>query len=160
MSDDKDTKRRARDTEARESFSAPNGIQADKGGLRRQEILAGFEEGRYEPRRHYDRQLFGAHSAELMKRDNRVNIRVSGSDLDILHEEALRRGIPLQSLMAGIIRDYVSTTSESESVVETASQAVQATNSRTEHDKDEPGYPARKRDSIEPAAGRVLRFRG
>lgn len=155
---DKDIKRRARDTEAEESFSSPNGIQADKEGVRKQEILAGFEEGCYEPRRHYDRHLFGAHSADLMKRDNRVNIRVSGSDLDVLHEEALRRGIPLQSLMAGIIRDYVSTTAET--VAATDRQSAQATKSSVEQDNDEQGYPARGRDSVEPDAGRVLRFRG
>lgn len=154
---DKDIKRRVRDTEPREAFSSPNGIQADNEGVRRQEILAGFEEGRYEPRRHYDRHLFGTHSADLMKRDNRVNIRVSGSDLDLLQEEALRRGVPLQSLMAGIIRDYVATTAESEAA--TDSSATQAAQSGVEQSRDEDVYTAHEGHSAEAAAGRILRFR-
>ena len=120
---DKDTKRRVLDTQIRDNLPSRNEMQFEKRGVYKQSILPGFEEGRYVPRRSYDRQLFGAQSAELMKRDNRVNIRVSGSDLDMLNEEALRRDIPVQSLMASIIRDYVSNPTDSGPVA--SSQAIQ-----------------------------------
>lgn len=132
---DKDTKRRVLDTRIRDSLSAwHEGADDNPPGVYKQAILPGYEEGRYVPRRSYDRQLFGAQSTDLMKRDSRVNIRVSGSDLERLNEEALRRGIPVQSLLTGIIRDYVESTTETGPVA--SSQAISAPEIKTDYSPD------------------------
>lgn len=137
---DKDTKRRVLDAQIRDSLSTRHERQGDNPpGVYKQGILPGYEEGRYVPRRSYDRQLFGAQSADLLKRDTRVNIRVSGSDLERLNEEALHRGIPVQSLLAGIIRDYVE-----------GSQAVSAPKIETDYSQGITGQGSTGQDSTEP----------
>ena len=44
---------------------------------------------------------------EAMKKDKRINIRLSSQDLDGMRERALQEGIPYQTLMASIIHKYV-----------------------------------------------------
>jgi predicted DNA binding CopG/RHH family protein len=41
------------------------------------------------------------------KKDKRVNIRISGKDLELLQEKALIEGIPYQTLMSSILHKYV-----------------------------------------------------
>ena len=41
------------------------------------------------------------------KKDKRVNIRISGKDLELLQERALIEGIPYQTLMSSILHKYV-----------------------------------------------------
>ena len=73
----------------------------------KQQILPGFEAGRYEPSRVIDRNEFSTRSIENnMRRDNRVNIRVSGNDLLELQHMALKEGLPVQTLLASIIHKY------------------------------------------------------
>lgn len=76
--------------------------------LTKQEILPGFEAGRYERVPEYDRAEFGRPQLEdPVRRDNRVNIRVSGMDMTELHRLALEEGLPVQSLLATIVHQYV-----------------------------------------------------
>jgi predicted DNA binding CopG/RHH family protein len=42
------------------------------------------------------------------RKDKRVNIRISGKDLELLQARALREGIPYQTLMASVLHKYVS----------------------------------------------------
>ncbi|MDZ7754023.1 MAG: antitoxin [Gammaproteobacteria bacterium] len=42
------------------------------------------------------------------RKDKRVNIRMSGKDLELLQARALREGIPYQTLMASVLHKYVS----------------------------------------------------
>jgi predicted DNA binding CopG/RHH family protein len=42
-----------------------------------------------------------------MKKDKRVNIRLSSKDLEELQVAAMRQGIPYQTLMASILHRYV-----------------------------------------------------
>lgn len=74
--------------------------------IRKQSILPGFEEGRFEPRRLYERGEFQSSFEDGMKRDNRVSIKISGRDLSVLNKAALDRGIPLQTLLSQIIHKY------------------------------------------------------
>lgn len=77
--------------------------------LDRRGLLPGFETGRYEPSRSYDPAEFPkALFEDPVRRDNRVNIRVSGTDMAELHQLALAEGVPVQSLLARIVHDYVS----------------------------------------------------
>lgn len=42
-----------------------------------------------------------------LKKDKRVNIRISGKDLELLQEKALKEGIPYQTLMSSVLHKYV-----------------------------------------------------
>jgi len=71
-------------------------------------LSTGYEDGRYEPARNYDRSELKQYSLEdPTRRDSRVNIRLSGNDMEQLHKLSLAEGIPIQSLLAGIVHKYV-----------------------------------------------------
>jgi hypothetical protein len=73
----------------------------------RRGILPGFADGRYESGPRYNPAEFArSHLEDPLRRDNRVNIRVSGHDMTELHREALAEGLPLQSLLAQIVHLY------------------------------------------------------
>ena len=42
-----------------------------------------------------------------VRKDKRVNIRISSQDLELLQVRALREGIPNQTLMASVLHKYV-----------------------------------------------------
>ncbi len=42
-----------------------------------------------------------------LKKDKRVNIRITGKDLEMLQEKALKEGIPYQTLMSSVLHKYV-----------------------------------------------------
>ena len=42
-----------------------------------------------------------------LKKDKRVNIRISERDLELLQERALIEGIPYQTLMSSVLHKYV-----------------------------------------------------
>lgn len=77
--------------------------------LPRRSLLPGYESGRYEPAREYDRTELRSHPMDdVERRDNRVSVRISGSDLNKLRSVALAEGVPVQSLISGIIHRFVS----------------------------------------------------
>ncbi len=41
------------------------------------------------------------------KKDKRVNIRISGKDLELLQEKALIEGVPYQTLMSSVLHRFV-----------------------------------------------------
>ena len=47
------------------------------------------------------------YAKNTLQKDQRVNIRLSSSDLHGLQRRALREGIPYQTLMASILHKYV-----------------------------------------------------
>jgi hypothetical protein len=90
--------------------------------LPRKPLLPGYESGRYEPARQYDRselrsgfqegprgELRKPPLEDPVRRDNRVSVRISGQDMSRLHRLALTEGLPLQSLIASIVHRYAST---------------------------------------------------
>lgn len=80
----------------------PKKLKLDRRGL-----LPGYAEGRYEAAPKYDPSEFARTQLEdPLRRDNRVNIRVSGQDMQELHRMALAEGVPLQSLLAQIVHQY------------------------------------------------------
>lgn len=74
--------------------------------IRKQSLLPGFEEGRFEPRRFYEQGEFQSSFDDGLRRDNRLNIKVSGKDLTALKRTALEQGLPVQTLLAQIIHQY------------------------------------------------------
>ena len=74
-------------------------------------ILPGFENGLYERRPAYDKAELDAHGhrrdPDPVRRGNHVNVRLSSDDLAQLQKLALQDGVPLPSLIAGIVRKYL-----------------------------------------------------
>jgi hypothetical protein len=82
-------------------------MDSKKLNLDRRGILPGFADGRYEASPQYDPSEFAKSPFDdPQRRDNRVNIRVSGQDMSELHRMALAEGLPLQSLLAQIVHQY------------------------------------------------------
>ncbi|MCU7917686.1 MAG: antitoxin [Candidatus Thiodiazotropha sp. (ex Epidulcina cf. delphinae)] len=50
---------------------------------------------------------YQAAAKSTFKKDKRVNIRISGVDLELIQERALIEGIPYQTLMSSILHKYV-----------------------------------------------------
>lgn len=73
------------------------------------ELLADFEAGELKsvltPARKKSIERIAAQS---FKKDKRINIRISGHDLDALQRRALEEGIPYQTLVSSVLHKYVS----------------------------------------------------
>ena len=50
---------------------------------------------------------YQAAAKATFKKNKRVNIRISGMDLELIQERALLEGIPYQTLMSSILHKYV-----------------------------------------------------
>ena len=74
-----------------------------------QEILKDFESGEFRsvltPKR---RKFLQTVAEETLKKDKRINIRISSRDLESLQRRALEEGIPYQTLISSILHKYVS----------------------------------------------------
>lgn len=74
-----------------------------------QEILDAYHEGRLErvalSREEIEEYREAARAAA--KKDQRVNIRMSSTDLKDLKVRALQEGVPYQTLMASVLHKYV-----------------------------------------------------
>ncbi|MDA3922492.1 MAG: hypothetical protein PF501_17705 [Salinisphaera sp.] len=44
---------------------------------------------------------------QTFRKDKRVNIRMSGQDVELLQERALQEGIPYQTLMSSVLHKFV-----------------------------------------------------
>lgn len=74
-----------------------------------QEILDAFEAGEFESVLTPERRAFLAASAkETVKKDKRINIRISSRDLTALQNRALEEGLPYQTLISSILHKYIS----------------------------------------------------
>ena len=73
------------------------------------EILEAYEQGELTPVA--DKEAIIARlkvaAANTLRKDRRVNIRITGYDLAALQNIALEEGIPYQTLMASILHKYV-----------------------------------------------------
>lgn len=73
------------------------------------EILDAFEAGEFKSIM-TPAQLDAAQAAaeQTLKKDKRINIRISGRDLVALQRRAAKEGIPYQTLVSSILHKYVS----------------------------------------------------
>lgn len=72
-------------------------------------LLEAFEGGQFESNLTPERQVFIAKSAEAtLKKDKKINIRISSRDLSAIQRRALEEGIPYQALVSSIIHKYIS----------------------------------------------------
>jgi len=74
-----------------------------------QELLEEFESGKTRSVLKDERRTQLADFAEeSMRKDKRINIRISSRDLEALQRRALEEGLPYQSLVSSVLHKYVS----------------------------------------------------
>ena len=74
-----------------------------------QEILESFERGEWVPVRDLSkrkRELI-RYARNTLKKDKRLNIRISERDLNELQKKAVSEGLPYQTFVSSIIHKYV-----------------------------------------------------
>ncbi|MFA6036600.1 MAG: hypothetical protein WC748_00595 [Legionellales bacterium] len=78
--------------------------------LNEEEILKDFEEGKFKTVDNFPEELAIAEQAarNFMKRESRINIRVSQSDLNMIKRIAAQEGLPYQTLLASMIHKFAS----------------------------------------------------
>jgi predicted DNA binding CopG/RHH family protein len=74
------------------------------------DILNAYERGEWKPVKHPRREAkkLRAYARNTLKKDKRINIRMSSKDLDQVQVIATQEGIPYQTLISSIIHKYVS----------------------------------------------------
>lgn len=74
-----------------------------------QELLETFEAGEYKSDLTDERRTQLAKLAgEAIRKDKRINIRISSRDLEALQRRAIEEGLPYQSLVSSVLHKYVS----------------------------------------------------
>ncbi|WP_252177489.1 CopG family antitoxin [Endozoicomonas sp. 4G] len=74
-----------------------------------QALLDAFERGEYESVLTPERKAtLEAAARETLKKDKRINIRISQQDLLAIQSRAQREGIPYQTLVSSILHKYLS----------------------------------------------------
>ena len=73
-------------------------------------LIAEYERGAFRPVKRQDMAKREAMEAarRYMRKDARINIRLSTADLEMLKRRAAEEGLPYQSLIASILHKYVS----------------------------------------------------
>ena len=73
------------------------------------EILKAYESGKMKPKRPSKALLSNLSKAaeNTFKKDKRINIRLSSHDLQGIQQKVLKKGIPYQALISGLIHQYV-----------------------------------------------------
>ncbi len=74
-----------------------------------QEILESFERGEWKPARNVKSEIakHQAYARNTLKKDKRVNIRISSKDLAEIQTLAIEDGLPYQTLISSILHRYV-----------------------------------------------------
>ena len=73
------------------------------------DLLKSFERDEWEsvPDLEKRRLELQGYAAETLRKDKRVNIRITGRDLRQLQRIALREGLPYQTLISSLLHKYV-----------------------------------------------------
>lgn len=74
------------------------------------DILESYERGEWEPVKDPKKEIgiLQACARNTLRKDKRINIRMSSKDLDQVQVIAAQEGIPYQTLVSSIIHKYVS----------------------------------------------------
>lgn len=74
------------------------------------ELLETFEKGEWRvvPNQAKEKEKLRAYAANTLRKDSRVNIRISEKDLYELRLKAIEEGIPYQTLISSILHKFVS----------------------------------------------------
>jgi len=74
------------------------------------DILGSYEQGQWRPVKNRKREVkkLQQYAQNTLRKDKRINIRMSSKDLDQVRVMATQQGIPYQTLISSIIHKYVS----------------------------------------------------
>ncbi len=72
------------------------------------QLLKSVENGEWSTISNLDEEIINSvsYARNTFKKDKRMNIRVSGRDLDAIKIKALEQGIPYQTLVSSILHKY------------------------------------------------------
>jgi predicted DNA binding CopG/RHH family protein len=72
------------------------------------DILKSYEKGEWKSIDNSKEEMekYRNYAAQSLKKDKRINIRLSSKDLEDIQKRAIAEGIPYQTLIAGIIHKY------------------------------------------------------
>lgn len=70
------------------------------------DILESVEAGEWKSVDEDSKIDYKAIAKETLKKDKRINIRLSSRDLDLIQRKAAREGIPYQTLIGSILHKY------------------------------------------------------
>lgn len=84
----------------------------DKLTIEEKEILDSFEKGEWTPATNLieRKKEMMAYARNTLKKDRRLNIRISERDLVELQRKAVREGLPYQTLVSSIIHKFINGT--------------------------------------------------
>jgi predicted DNA binding CopG/RHH family protein len=77
------------------------------------ELLRSLDAGEWRPVENMHAEMkryagYARHALEKIKKNRRVNIRLTQWDIERFQQKAIEEGIPYQTLMASVIHKYVS----------------------------------------------------
>jgi predicted DNA binding CopG/RHH family protein len=74
------------------------------------QLIAAYERGEFKPVKDQKaaKQMAVEAAKRYMRKDARINIRLSTADLEMLKRRAAEEGLPYQSLIASVLHKYVS----------------------------------------------------
>lgn len=74
------------------------------------EVLESVERGEWRSVRRVgqERKRYQKYAESTFRKDRRVNIRISGKDLDAIQKRALEEGLPYQTLIASLLHKFAS----------------------------------------------------
>lgn len=74
------------------------------------ELLESVEQGEWKSVRRLEdeRRRYREYAEATSKKDRRVNIRISGKDLQAIQKRALEEGLPYQTLISSLLHKYAS----------------------------------------------------
>ena len=75
-----------------------------------QALVDSFERGEWRPVKNVSREIakHREYAKNTLRKDRRVNIRISSKDLEQIQAAAVEDGIPYQTLMASVLHRYAS----------------------------------------------------
>ena len=73
------------------------------------DILQSVENGEWEPVADEDKEItrYSKYAKSALKKDKRINIRISEKDLESIQNIAVDEGIPYQTLISSLIHKFV-----------------------------------------------------
>jgi predicted DNA binding CopG/RHH family protein len=73
------------------------------------ELVSGYEAGEFKPaNQNEEKRIAVAAAKRYVRKDARINIRLSTADLEMLKRRAVEEGLPYQTLVASVLHKYVS----------------------------------------------------
>ena len=72
------------------------------------ELLASVEQGEWDTAPNFEEELALAQnaSANSLRKDERITLRISSGDLDCLKQKAAYKGLPYQTFIASVLHEY------------------------------------------------------